>query len=420
MELKRATEARADGWWLTAITLVFVAAGMAYSLCWAAIVRHHGWYWIVPGDMWATVRGAHWIDWGSFSYIYSSRTALVTLPGFNLLLAPFVALSSHLHLAESAPGLPGVPKPSSWFLLGPVFMACAAPTIVAADALARRLGATLVRRRIGTLLVGAAVWPAIVIWGHPEDVLALGLALFAVVALSKDKFGAAGWLLGAALGLQLYTVVLIPLFVAVVGRRYAGPLLARAAILPGFLFVAVVVPNPHASLHALLDQPNFPAINHATPWALVAPTLARGTVAAGPGRVVGLVLAVMVGSLGIRSRHDLQRVVWLAAAVLGLRCVFESVMVPYYVMPLVVFALLAGLTSPNVRFIGIIAAGAALTVVTHLHGNLWLYWSGVTSVSAVLLLLAWPRASLTRHAEGIVTPDADGEIILPRTVATSA
>ena len=95
--------------------------------------------------------------------------------------------------------------------------------------------------------------------------------------------------------MQLYAIALIPLFIAVVGRRKAAPLVARAAVLPGFLLVAVIVPNAHATIHAVLDQPNFPKVDHATPWLLLAPKLGHGAVAAGPGRIIGLVLAVAVG-----------------------------------------------------------------------------------------------------------------------------
>ncbi len=78
---------RADIWWLAAVTAGVVVTGMAYSLWWATVVRHQSFYWITPGDMWYTVRTAHWIGWGSLSFVYSNyRSALVTLPGFELLL----------------------------------------------------------------------------------------------------------------------------------------------------------------------------------------------------------------------------------------------------------------------------------------------------------------------------------------------
>jgi len=110
------TRTKADMAWLVTISVMVILTGMAYTLWWAAVVRHHGWYWVVPGDTWATVRAAHWVDWGGFSFIYNAGTGLVTLPGFHVLLAPVVALSSHLHLSETAPGLPGNTISANWAL----------------------------------------------------------------------------------------------------------------------------------------------------------------------------------------------------------------------------------------------------------------------------------------------------------------
>src|SRR5579863_4495582 len=91
------------GWYLTAVSLLGVVAGMAYMFWWPAVVRHKPYYWLQPGDLWGTVRAAHWIGWGGFSFIYSSHTGLVTLPGFHALLAPVVMLTSKLGMSESAP-----------------------------------------------------------------------------------------------------------------------------------------------------------------------------------------------------------------------------------------------------------------------------------------------------------------------------
>jgi hypothetical protein len=363
---------------------------MAYTLWWPAVVRHHSFYWLISGDVWGTVRAAHWIDWGGLAFIYSSNTGLVTLPGFHVLLAPVVALASHLNLSEVAPGIPGAPKPTEWLLVGPLLIACTTLPIFAADALARALGTGARARRVLALGVGAAAWPTVAMWGHGEDVLALGFALYALVALSDRRLGKAGWLLGAALAMQLFVVALVPLFVAVVGRRKFAPLLARAAFLPGALLVAVLIPNFHASIHALFDQPNYPIVDHATPWLLLAPKLGRGAVAAGPGRIIGLLLSVAVGALGVRYRTDVRRIFWLGAVVLGLRCLFESVMVPYYVMSVIVLALVIASTLPALRFAGVAAAGAGLTVLTYYRPDMWIYWSEMTAVMVAMLVLAWP------------------------------
>jgi hypothetical protein len=391
--------------WLLFVTLLVVASGMAYTLWWPSVVRHQGWYWLVPGDIWGTIRASHWVDWGAFSYIYSSRAGLVTLPGFNVLLAPVVALSSALGLSESAPGIvPGVPKPQEWLLVGPIVLACSAMTLFAIDALARRLGSGLNRRRLLAVGVAGGIWPTLTIWGHAEDVLALGLAVYALVAVLNGRLVAAGWLLGAALAMQLYVIALVPLFVGFLGWRKGAALIARSSIIPGFLLTAVLVPNFRGSIHALLDQPNFPSIDHATPWVLLAPKLAHGTVAAGPGRVVGLVLAIAAGVLARRLRHRASSLVWLAAAVLATRCLFESVMDPYYVMPAVVLALVAASEVGRARFLGACAAGAGLTVLTYFRPDMWAYWFEMAGTIAALLTLVWPGQ---RQFRRIIAPSPD-------------
>ena len=385
------TESRGRAWSL-AVTLLVLVTAMAYTLWWPDLVRHNPTYWLEPGDIWGSIRAAHWIQWGSPAFIYSAKSSLVTLPGFNILLTPLVSIASHFNLSETAPGIvPGIPKPTEWLLVGPFVMACAALPIFAASALARHLGASPWRRRLLALATGVAVWPTLAMWGHGEDVLALGFALYALLSLLRGQRTAAGWLLGAALTMQLYVVVLVPLFVAVVGMRKGIALASRAAVLPGFLLVAVLVPNFKASAHALFDQPNYPTVDHATPWVLIAPHIARGTVAAGPGRLIGLLLAVLVGLLGARVRTNSLQIVWLAAITLGLRGIFESVMVPYYVMPAVVMVLVvAAPTSRIPRTAAIVAGCAALTVLTFLRSEMWVYWSETTALTLAILAFAWP------------------------------
>ncbi len=268
---------RADAWWLVAVTAGVVVTGMAYSLWWPAVVRHQSSYWLTPGDMWYSVRTAHWIGWGSLSFVYSNyRSALVTLPGFELLLTPVVVLSSALHLSEQAPGLLGPGKPTDWLLIGPVSLLCSGLPLFTLDALARRLGILTGSRRVLSVAVAAAVWPALAIWGHPEDALALGFAVYALVMVLDERWTPAGWLLGAALAMQLLVVMLVPVFVGLVGWRHGRALLARAAVLPGFLLVAVLVPDFHDAFYVLSHQPADPAPNHITPWLALAPKLGHG------------------------------------------------------------------------------------------------------------------------------------------------
>jgi hypothetical protein len=394
--------------WVLAVSVLIVVTGMAYSLWWAGVVRHQGWYWVTPGDIWYSVRTAHVIGWGSLSFVYNSQNSeLITLPGFDVLLTPFVLLASALGLSESAPWiLPNI-HPQAWLLIGPVSLATGAVGLFAFDSLACRLGVRASRRKLLAILEAAAMWPALVLWGHPEDVLAIGLSVFALVALLDDRRAAPGWLLGAAIAMQLWAVLLIPLFIAYLGFRKGIALLARATILPGFLFVAVAVPDFHDAVQTLLRQPAIPGVNHPTPWVLLSPKLLGGMVAGGPARSFGIVIALAVGVIARTRRHDPAQLVWLMALVLGARCIFDPVMVPYYVTPVVVLALAAGATAPPPRLALTAVAAAGLTVMTFTHHGMWQYWLMMTALMGAVLGTAWPGAAL-RLQEPSTPPLSEG------------
>lgn len=376
--------------WVLAISATVVATGMAYSLWWAPVVRHQS-YWLTPGDIWYSVRTAHWIGWGSLSFVYSNnRSELVTLPGFEVLLTPFVLLSSALGLSESAPGLFPNIHPQAWLLVGPVTLASVAVGLWAFDSLARVVEIPNPKRRLLIVFEAGAMWPVLAIWGHPEDVLAVAFAVFALAKVLEDHDTAAGWLLGGAIAMQLFSVFAIPVLLAVAGLRRGSFLLARAAILPGSLFIAVAVPDFHNAVWTLFQQPAVPSANHVTPWVQLSPKLARNVVAGGPARSLGLVCATLTGVLARGQRHRPANVIWLMAIALGARCVFDPVMVPYYVMPVVALALTAAVGNDPVRYLLTIAAGAGLTVMTFTHHDMWTYWTMMTAIMFLMLGLAGP------------------------------
>jgi hypothetical protein len=372
---------------------------MAYSIWWPLVVRHHGYYWTTPGDLWDTVRVAHYIGWGGLSYVYapSSHAVFVTLPGFATLLAPVVALATRLGLTESAPTV-HLFKPQAWLVVGPFCLLASGTGLFGLDALNRRLGAQGPRSAHTLFIAAAALWPATAIWGHPEDSVAIGLVAFAFVAMMDDRWGLTGWLLGAAIAMQLLAVLVVPIFIGVAGARKAAPLLARAAILPGFFTIAVVVPDLHDALNVLLKQPTFPSLDHATPWVALSPVIAPHVVAAGPSRLLAAVVAVGAGWYASRHRSDLGQLVTAACVVLASRCVFESVMVPYYVMPFIAFALIAAFRLGWARAVTVSAAALGLTVMTHYHLYRWLYYGEMMGLMALVLApVLLPRRRSSRE-----------------------
>ena len=383
--------------WALAISGVMVVSGMAYSIWWSTLVRHsHLVYWVIPCDIWSTIRDGHYVVWGALPYLYGTGTGLVTLPGLPLVLSPFVALGDRLNLSESfGPWI--VARPTGWLLYGPVTIALGAATIFAGDAWAEELGLSRVRRWFCDFALMAASWDMVVRWGHPEDALALAGALYCLLSIRQAKWLRAGWCLGVAFCFQPLVVLLLPVVVVAAGRRHIGPLLLRAAFLPAGLLAVVLAIDAHDVITSVIDEPNFPLVDQPTPWARLSPALAGHTIGAGPSRLVALAVAVALGGLAWRWRRDWTRLLWLGACMLATRGVFEAVMVPYYVAPALLLGLLVAVAVlPWWRALPVGAACALVVYQFNTHsGSLWTWW--MESAGSLLLVLAlaapFPRRS---------------------------
>ncbi|HZT67621.1 MAG TPA: hypothetical protein VFA11_17670 [Acidimicrobiales bacterium] len=374
---------------------------MATSLLYLPIHRHVS-AWLTPGDLWATVQAAHFIAWGDLGGVYSSSAHLVSLPGFPLLMAPFAFVAWHFNLSESWPI--ALQHPTAWLLFGPFAFLAAGATLFGADALAESLGAS--RRARWWLGLGAAavVFPGVLISGHPEDPLALGLALYGLRAASTRRWTATAWLMGAALAVQPFTVLLVPAVLGAAGAGRLLPLLLRAALLPGFLTIVVLAADRRAAFDALFRQPNYPGPDHPTPWVALAPRLSATSVAAGPGRMIALLVALALGFWVAKSRRPQLAMVAAAFLALAGRCAFESVLNPYYMTPaLVVAMILAARRGPAcLAPCSLLALG--LTVLGYFHMGQWEYWAMVVSVLAAVgcIGLARSGAASTRPVLALV------------------
>jgi hypothetical protein len=175
----------------------------------------------------------------------------------------------------------------------------------------------------------------IAIYGHPEDAVAIALASYALVFTFEDRFVGAGWLFGAAVGFQPLVLLMLPALLAVVGRSRMLGLGIRSLLPAGVLLIPPLIADFRATLHDIADQPNFPNLNHVTPWTALSPSLGGHgltlTVASGPGRVLAILIAIAIGVwLVPRWRDQPERVVFTCALALSLRGYTESVMIAYY------------------------------------------------------------------------------------------
>jgi len=380
--------------WPLGLTVAFVVVGMAYTLFWAPVVQHNS-IWIYPGDIWATYRSAHFVGWGDIGGIYSAGTGLVTFPGILLLLAPVAMLTGALGMSEAFPKY--MPHPSSWLVLGPYEMIVSAIVLFACDAIAERLGLSRARRAVLCLVEVSVLWNVAVLWGHPEDAVAVGLALYALLLAVDGRWVGAGWLFGVAMATQPLVLLMLPVLLALGGRRQIVGVVTRSIVPAAVLLVAPLISQFRATTHALFDQPNYPGVDHVTPWTALAPVIGgtgRGlTVAAGPGRIVALALACGLGWWARRWRHDPVLILWAAAAALALRCLTESVMVGFYVWPTLAIGLVV---SARLGRWHLAAAGAAavLTTAVAQWRLSWLPWWVTVTTGIVIVLILGTRIGL--------------------------
>ena len=385
-------------------TAALIAISMGSSTWWGPLITGaRGWP--LPGDLWGTLVAARRLAHLDLGGLYTQPTGLVGFPGTAVILIPVAALISAAGISLQDPG-PHNLHPAAWLLAGPYEIAVASVALFAADALAERLGVTRPRRALLAAASAVALWSVASQWGHPEDPVAVGLLLYGVLALSRARTARSAWLVGAAVAVQPLVLVALPvILVAIEPRRVAG-FLARAATPGVVLLAAAVAANRAATVHAVTNQPNWPKVDHPTPWTSLAPHLAGGAVAAGPFRALAIGVACVVALIAGRrwraargaawSPGTLQDVLWWTAAVLALRSVFESVMVAYYLWPVLAVALIAAARN-WVRLAATSVVVVAISFAAQLNWRgPWSWWTAMIAGLALTLFCARLPPALRR------------------------
>ncbi len=369
--------------------VVFTVVSMVYSFRWNAVVHHTG-SWVIPGDIWSTFRAAHWVGWGDLGSVYGRDTQLVTFPGIAVLLAPVAMVSGGLGLSESIDPI-FLSQPTSWLLLGPAILLLGSSCLVGLDAMAEELGAGRPHRIALCWAEAAVIFQVLAIWGHPEDLLALSLALYALLATFRGRWSLTGWLWGLAIVVQPLVFLMFPLGLSFTRRGQRIKVCLLGAVPTIVLVGTPLLANWRSTSNVLLHQANFPTIDHATPWVALAPHLTRVSVGAGPGRMIAVVAALGLGIYSARRRPSLLGLLWLCALALSLRCFFESVMVSFYLgPPLAAIVMVASSLNRWPRMVGAWLTAMIATVLAFHHFSDWGYWVPMVVLLAVGLALAWP------------------------------
>jgi hypothetical protein len=387
-------------------TVGLIAVGMAETI-WLGpgLTGRHDWS--LPHDLWGTLIAAQRLAHLDLGGLYARPTGLVGFPGAAVILVPLAVVVGTAGLSLQVPGLHN-PHPAVWLVAGPYEIALSAVALFAADAIAERMGVSRPKRALLAAAGAVALWNVSVRWGHPEDAVAVGLLLLAILALAGGRAPRSGWLLGAAVAVQPLVLLALPVVAAAVAPRRLPGFLARAAAPGAVLLATAAAANWPATVTAVTQQPNWPAVDHPTPWTSLAPHLSGGAVAGGPGRIAAIAVACGCAlAVGRRWRTPawqdtwpgwgqdlLAELLWWVALTLALRSVFESVMVAFYLWPVLAVALIAA-SRDWARLAATSGAVVTLTFVSQAPWRSpWAWWAPMVAGLALTLFLARlpPRA----------------------------
>ncbi len=405
--------------WPFGISVAFIATGLLYCFAWASVVQNIPSCWLWPGDLFASYLAATEVVHGHLQNTYSY--GLHEFPGILVALAPFASLSGLLHTSfvqiltssphhHVGPALIGNPvylSPSGYYVVHPqwvvlvmpyaLLLSC--PVLFALDALAERFQISRQRRALLCVAEGVLMWNMVVVWGHPEDALAIAFATYALIFALDGRFVGAGWLFGVAVAFQPLVLVILPVILAVTGRRQVLALIIRSVLPVVVLVIPPLIANFSATRQILVDQPNDLDFNHATPWTALSPRLGgQGhtlIVAGGPGRLVAVAIAVGVGVwVALRWRERPELVILACAVALALRAYTESVMTDYYPWSALAVGLVVAACCSRWRFAMALAVAVTVTVFAQLQ-LAWLPWwtIQIAGLTALLVIAAGPKRS---------------------------
>jgi hypothetical protein len=223
--------------------------------------------------------------------------------------------------------------------------------------------------------------------------------------------------------MQPLVALTLPVFIAATPAGQRFYLTIRSTVISAVLVAVAFLGNASNTYRQLVLQPTPPSVNHATPWVGLAPRVGGATtslvhaavisgahhrfhvhtatvlshdavnVSGGPGRMIDVVLAVLLGVFIWRRPQPALRLAWVVALVLASRCFFEPVMTPYYLAPPLLLCLtLAACQTPK-RFWAAVLLALEVTVFAYHHLNEWVWWLVVVAGLIGILGLCFPSSA---------------------------
>ncbi len=369
-------------WWqgpvLPAAALVAVGLFVGFPL--DSLLGGHGW--LVPGDVWKSFEGGRYLAWGDFA----QGLYYVSAPGTAILFAPPAWLATRADLVAAFP-FP-LARPSAWLVIDPYMLVVCACIVPAVDHLARRLGIAG-RQRTGLLWCTALFsMPVFVLWGHPEDVMAVVLVLFALSAAMDGRWGRVGWLFGMAFVMQPLSLLFLPPVLALGSPRSWIRVLWRVPVLTAAVMIVPLV-TTGGDAGRFVSEPDYVHPNYPTPVLWMSPVPGHDLVSALPARAVALLVAVSIGWWLWRRGATPLQVVWCGAAVVAVRFLLEPATSPYYLWPAVAFLLVVAAAR---RTWWALAPATAASVYCYFHREPWLYWLPLVAMVGLALAAAYRAA----------------------------
>ena len=415
--------------WPLVASAVYVILGLLKIFRWGSVGWHIPSLWISPNDLYESYVASSLAVHGHIGAIYQVNN-FAELPGILVALAPLAALSGAFHTpifqvltqdnripAHSLSAVVHIPNEPflnaqqfhstagdfvshpQWILVvAPYALALSCLALFALDALAERLQISPPRRILLCGVEAFVMWNMTVWWGHPEDAVAVGLAVYSLIFILDKRFTRAGWFFGAAVAFQPLVLLMLPVLMAIVGRRRMLVFATQSLLPAAVLLAAPLIANFRATTHSVVDQPNFPKLNHPTPWTALAPSLGGHgltmAVADGPGRLVALAIAIGIAIWAVpRWRTQPELLVWSCALTLALRSFTESVMLAYYPWPAVALLLIVAARAGRGRFGTSIVVAIAMTTVAQSQ-IAWLPWwiIQITGLTVLLIVAFRPES----------------------------
>jgi hypothetical protein len=447
--------------WPIAVSVGYVALGLVYTFRWAPVVRHVPSVWLAPGDMLSTYGTAIEFAQGHFANVYQPGRGFLSYPGYLLALFPLAVFNNafsgswidvkvHGHLVARpevflAPHLPsgfwyqgnlgpnnshGIEQaiqPQAFPFLIAIALVYSCVALFACDALAERLQVEIRRRAVLAVAEAVVLWNVTIIFGHPEDALAVAFAIYAFLFAIDGRFVGASWLFGVALAFQPLALMTLPLLLVIGGRKRGVGMALRSVVPAAVLTVPEVAASVHNAVHALVKQPTFPDLYtaHQTPWTFLAPKLGgkgKGTmVGGGPPRIATIFVATAVAGWARRWRERPEMLAWALALVLSVRIFLETVIYSYYVWPALAVAMAVAARGSLRRFAIAITLAIGVTVVGQWHMG-WLAWwtIDVAGIAGLLMAASRPRALEAEKRRSSSAPSRLPEVAKGRAVATKA